>query len=255
MRSQGLSSWYDQSRLSSKNVSRVTNFDRKKKSFWEIDKAFEECAMEYLEQKTPILKELKSKGYETDIVRQKKGIDFVGEYKGHSINVDVKSIATNNFPTFCFEISGSVSTNQTGWLLDPEKETDYYLLTYHEVEGYGSNYKDAKQHMNLENVVETEAYLISRKKIIETIKTHLKSDNYEMIIDQIRNMSPAYKNWKRSVRFKVSNNSVYPYERNDWKGANYVYLTLSAQLREQPINIVVNRELLKEMAEEIWYIS
>lgn len=236
-----------------KNVSRETKL-ASKRSAWNIDKKFEETVMKYLETKN-ILNELNSQGYEQSLEQQRKGIDFIGTYKGQEIKVDVKSIATNDFKTFCFEIAGNVHSGQVGWLLNPNIETDYYLLTYHDVQDFGSNYREAKYHMTLDNINETVAYLISKKAIQDTIKKHLKSDDLQKVVDQIRNYGPQFENWRKSVRFKVSNNSVYPYDSKDWKGVNYVYPTLSPQLYEQPINIVINRELLEELAEEIWHIS
>lgn len=237
-----------------KNVSRGTK-SSSKRSNWKADKEFEETVMKYLETQTNILQKLNSQGYIQDLEMQRRGIDFIGYYKDKEIKVDVKSIATNDFKTFCFELAGNVHSGQVGWLLNPSIETDYYLLTYHDVGNYGSNYKEAKHHMTLDNINETVAYLISKEKIKEIIQQHLKSNNLQKVVDQIRSYGPQFKGWRRSVRFKVSNNSVYPYDRNDWKGVNYVYPTLSPQLYEQPINVVINRELLKEVAEEIWRIS
>lgn len=252
--SQPISTKSDAFSQNRKNVSRETKSGQKW-SNWKADKKFEETVMKYLETQTNILQELNSQGYVQDLETQKKGIDFIGNYKGKEIKVDVKSIATNDFKTFCFELAGNVHSGQIGWLLNPNIETDYYLLTYHDVLDFGSNYKEAKHHMTIENINETVAYLISKEAIKKTIQKHLKSNNLQKVVDQIRNYGPQFKNWRKSVRFKVSNNSVYPYDKNDWKGVNYVYPTLSPQLYEQPINVVINRELLEEIAEEIWHIS
>lgn len=220
-------------------------------SKWQLDKHFEECCMQYLEKQTNIFKDLEVFDIVKDKERQLQGIDIIGRVHGQVRNIDVKSIASM-LPTFCFEISGNVHSGQIGWLLNENVKTDYYLLTYHEIEGAKNDYRRGKEELVAGAKVEyTLALLISKKKIVDLIKTHLHSDNLYQVIEQIRNNANNYQNRKTTVRFKVSNNNVYFGEHI--KGC-LVYPTLSPYLHEQPINVVINRTLLEEAAEKIWEI-
>ena len=224
-----------------------------KETEWEADKKFEETAMKYLEHKTTILEDLKSEGYVTDKETQLKGIDFYATHNNKRVAVDVKSIAAEDFHTFCFEVAGNRYSGQIGWLINDKLETDYYLVTYHDVENYGSNYSYAKYKMTEDNINRTVAYLIKKETLMDLIQKHIKSPDIPNVVKQIRNMEPNYKNKTYTIKFRVSNNSVYPYDSRDWKLTKpMVYFAVSPKKGEVPINIVVRRSLLEDIAERKW---
>lgn len=139
-----------------------------KRTNWVGDKAFEETSIQYL-QNTNIFKDMNIQEIVKDRDRQLRGIDVIAQLYGQDIKVDIKSIASQ-LPTFCFEISGNINTSQKGWLINPDVETEYYLIVYHEIIG-ASSYRQGKALMTQDNVAETEAMLINK----ETLKKRLKN--------------------------------------------------------------------------------
>ena len=97
-----------------------------KRTNWVGDKAFEETSIQYL-QNTNIFKDMNIQEIVKDRDRQLRGIDVIAQLYGQDIKVDIKSIASQ-LPTFCFEISGNINTSQKGWLINPDVETEYYLI-------------------------------------------------------------------------------------------------------------------------------
>ena len=155
--------------------------------------------------------------------RQLRGIDVIAQLYGQDIKVDVKSIASQ-LPTFCFEISGNVNTSQKGWLINPDVETEYYLMTQN-------------------NVASTEAMLIKKETLKKEIERHL--GDLEVLVDKIR----AYEiHQKSAARFNEKGELVKNRNRMN------IYPVLSCGLYEQPINIVVRKEVLKELAIMHWII-
>lgn len=214
-----------------------------KTSGWVGDKLFEETSMNYLLQ-SRIFKDLNIKSIIKDRTRQLQGIDVIGEWQNIPINIDVKSIASQ-LGTFCFEISGNVSSGQVGWLLNDSLLTDYYLIVYHEVEGAPNNYRLGKRIMTNTNIIETEALLIKK----ETLKQRIEQEMHiplDEVVSRIREGDFTHK--KSVVRFDRNLNEV--------KGSvkELIYPTLSAGLKEQPINVVIRKSVLLEIAEKHWVI-
>ena len=194
-----------------------------KRTNWVGDKAFEETSIQYL-QNTNIFKDMN-----------------IQELYGQDIKVDIKSIASQ-LPTFCFEISGNINTSQKGWLINPDVETEYYLIVYHEIIG-ASSYRQGKALMTQDNVAETEAMLINKETLKKEIERHL--GDLEVLVDKIR----AYEiHQKSAARFNEKGELVKNRNRMN------IYPVLSCGLYEQPINIVVRKEVLKELAIMHWII-
>lgn len=207
------------------------------------DKCFEETSMHYLEN-TQIFKDMNIREVVHDRARQLKGIDAIGNIGNENINVDVKAIASQ-LNTFCFEISGNVSTNQIGWLINPNLETTHYLIVYHTVKGAEKNYRLGKRIMTVNNVVETEAMLIEKKKLSHFIEQQLGED-IPHIVKEIRNMNLEGRGVVRfDKNLKPSTKSV----KAD------AYPTISLGLKEQPINVVVRKEQLKNLAIKHWVVE
>lgn len=214
-----------------------------KKSNYLGDKCFEETSMHYLEN-TQIFKDMNIREVVHDRARQLKGIDAIGSIGNVSINVDVKAIASQ-LNTFCFEISGNVSTNQVGWLINPKLETTHYLIVYHTVKGAERNYRLGKRIMTVNNVIETEALLIEKEKLKSFIQKEL-GQNLDSVVKEIRKQDLE---GRGVVRFNKEMNVV--------KGTvnQKAYPTISLGLKEQPINVVVRKESLKELADKHWIIE
>lgn len=211
-----------------------------KKTNWVGDKMFEETSIEYLKN-TNIFKDMNVKEIVKDKERQLRGIDVIAQLLGKDVSVDVKSIASQ-LPTFCFEVSGNIHTNQLGWLINPKVETEYYLVVYHDIVG-ASSYRQGKALMNQDNVASTEAFLIKKedlKKEIERVLGDLNS-----VVEKIRGYNIQQKS---SVKFDETGEIVKNKRKMD------IYPVLSCGLYEQPINVVVRKEVLNKLAIMHWYI-
>lgn len=207
-------------------------------SNWSTDKRFEETSMEYLKN-SPIYQELNVIETVIDKKRQLEGIDVIAEINNQQINIDVKAIASK-LPTFCFEISGNVHSGQIGWLLNDELKTDYYLIVYHDVEGSSKNYRKGKQIMTLNNINETEVLLIKKSTLKDRLTQEL--GDLEKVVKGIRKQS-------------LSGCSVIRFDKNlkpTKERGEMIYPTLSCGIYEQPINIVVKKEILDELAIKRW---
>lgn len=205
-------------------------------SNWLVDKSFEETSIEYLKNSS-IFKEMKVEEIIKDRERQLRGIDVISEiYK----NVDVKSIASK-LPTFCFEISGNIHSGQVGWFCNDDLDTDFYLVVWHEVQG-AKSYQSGKRLMNLENVVSTEALLIRKSDLKKAVEEEL--GDLKELVEKIRSYNIHQ---KTSVKFDSNANPT--------KAKMDIYPVLSAGLYEQPINVVVRKEVLEKLSIKHWIIK
>lgn len=207
------------------------------------DKCFEETSMYYLE-KSQIFKDMNIREVVHDRKRQLRGIDAIGNLNDKDIYVDVKAIASQ-LNTFCFEISGNISTNQIGWLINPNLETTHYLVVYHTVKGAEKNYRLGKRIMTVNNVIETEALLIEKEKLTKFIQEELNNE-LPQIVEQIRGLELE---GRGVVRFDKDMNATKKSIKQN------AYPTISLGLKEQPINVVVRKECLKQIAQRHWIIE
>lgn len=229
-----------------------------KKSTWVIDKKFEETSMEFLRAKTEILKELGTKEIVKDRDRQIKGIDLICDipkafpksfFKLKGKNVDVKSIA-KVIPTFSFEISGNKSSGQIGWLANSTLETDYYLIVYHQIENESQSYKTNKQKMTTDNVIYTKALLIKKDKLKSLIKDSINNKSFNVLVEEIRELSEE----KKGINRYVLDTEGKVIEKGS-ESKSEIYFTVSNQIKERPINIIVKRHILEQISERIWEVD
>lgn len=230
-----------------------------KKSMWCADKRFEETSLEFLRGKSRILKEMGTREIVKDRDRQLKGIDLICDlpirfpnsfFKMRGKSVDIKSIA-KVISTFSFEISGNVSSGQIGWLINPNVQTEYYLLVYHQIKDESFSYTVNKQRMTTDNILYTKAILLKKEKLLKKIYKELHEKEFDKIVEEIRDKTVD----KKSIsRFVIdSDGNIRQKERCDKE--NKMWLTVSNQLKERPINIIVRREVLEEISEKIWEVD
>ena len=214
------------------------------KSNWIEDKAFEEKCIEYLDKETDIINYLKGEII-VDKKRQLQGIDIIGRVGDKQVTIDVKSIASFNFPTFCFEISGNIQTNQIGWLLNPKVITDYYLLTYHEIKNAGNDYKLGKSYfIKGHKPIKNMAILISKREVIKIIRQQVAYD----LNDAVKKI--------RSIQYTSKDSSIKSFDTTlnpiKNKKNHNLWFSLSLGIREKPINIVIRKEMLIKHAYKTW---
>lgn len=230
-------------------------------SNWECDRNFESLSLTYLNQRTSLFKD--PNFYVTEIVtdkpRQLKGTDLVADIPirygprtiHHLQKVDVKSIAAN-IPTFSFELSGNVSTNQIGWLINPKIETDYYLLVYHRLMTTSNDYTKNKTSMTLANIRDTESILIKKQHILSLIheETGLSQEDLNVIPSIIRELVKTRTD--EIHRFKIMDGEIVDKRKED---KTNITITISKHLKEQPINILIKKDLLIKNARQVWQIA
>lgn len=159
---------------------------------------------------------------------QLKGIDVQFDFESYKqLIVDEKTAAhfvNKNIPTFAFEIDFIGSDNQlkTGWLVDSEKSTQAYLLSW----------IWAKKERNFEfNDIEyLEIILIQRAVIMDLLKKHgVDESRLNRVSKKMRQgnlYGPRYKHRSRPF-----------------------YFNLTKHLAEKPCNVVIHKSKLIELAE------
>lgn len=150
-----------------------------------------------------------------------------------SIIVDEKAAThyiNKDIPTFAFELSFKLSNGKDiqGWLLDTSKKTEYYLLMWIKASKTWDLVSD--------DIKEVKAILIDRYKLIKYLESEgYNSEKLERAVTKIR------KNKLDGALGKNSNSSIY------------FYSTL--RLSEEPINVIIKRKKLEELALRSYVIT
>lgn len=163
----------------------------------------------------------------SDRETQLKGTDVTLSFKDLiNVSVDEKALShyiNKNIPTFAFELSflnkGDVIE---GWLTDESKVTEYYLLIWIQANKEWDITKD--------DITQIEAYLISRKNILEYLKERGFDSN------QLRNKASE-------IRTKCEDGAI---EKNQHDGF-YFYFT-KERLVEKPINVIIKKSVLLSLS-------
>lgn len=168
---------------------------------------------------------------------QLEGIDMVASFAGGaSLIIDEKTalnyvttdLSKKALPTFAFEVSFMNNGRELpGWLFDPEKATDHYLLSW--------LWTGSRKWSSPKEIRRAECYLIPRQSIIDFLtKQGIDAKTLPAINKAIR---------KTGVHG--------PHRKGTYEGF-YFYLSLTnyekKPLPEQPVNIVVQRSVLSSMA-------
>lgn len=153
-----------------------------------------------------------------DVHRQCAGTD--AEFLGQ--NVDIKAQTSYiNHPTNTFALE--ISTNNrsgcemVGWFLNPTLETDAYAFVW--IPNATMNGNEIKY------INEMEVMVVDKKRLMDYVNTFHANDELMQIADEMRTM--------HSARYPITNG---------------MHLTLSESLAETPVNLVVNKSILKRFA-------
>lgn len=181
----------------------------------------------------------------TDPEMQLKGVDVI--IGPDSVKIDEKaSLYYSNvmIPTFVFELdfmSGNVS--HTGWYLNESLLTDYYMLIWPNVrDSFDKKLnkwvrKDVSEIM-INDFTIVEAMLVEKKKINEEFtRRMLTADRLLKYVEAIRMASDKSK-YTEGYRLDAD-----------------IKIMLSEKLNERPINLVVNKRLLYNVADRVYLIS
>jgi hypothetical protein len=157
-----------------------------------------------------------------------KDVSFTwGELK--NIIVDEKAqthYINENLPTFAFEISFIRAAGEwtLGWLFDKTKENDYFILIW--------PFASKKWDITKEDIEKLDCLLINKQKIIDLLeKEGFSRDKIMTEEERIRK------------------------ENNPGKiGSGNFYFYFTGRLAEKPINLVIRKEKLIEIAEKRFII-
>lgn len=167
---------------------------------------------------------------------QRRGIDMIlRDTNGEIYYIDEKSQTTylnNPLPTFAFEISyESNGVTKKGWLVDEDIKTTHYILVYPGSESI-KTYRELK---NVEDIDFAEIILIDKSRLMKEL--YKLGINEELLIESAKKISIENP--------KVSIENV-PRE--------FGRLVKSNQLTEKPVNLVIKRTILENIASAIWKV-
>lgn len=183
----------------------------------------------------------------TDIESQLKGIDVCIETDGKKMIIDEKaSLYYSNvmIPTFAFEIDWVKQERVEplqGWFVNDELQTEYYMLIWPNIkctQQEGRWIRKDLADLRKEDFTILEAMMIEKADIKTALER--KGFNKGFLIEyarRIRNRNKADALWKEE---KLDEN---------------IKIMYSGQLAEKPVNLVIRKELLKELAKGIYLIS
>ncbi|WP_345084835.1 hypothetical protein [Nemorincola caseinilytica] len=171
-----------------------------------------------------------------DKEHQLQGIDTIcdiGDLK--ELLIDEKAVSqyiNEDLPTFAFEVDFLRSSGELtpGWLFDTGKRTRYYLLSW--IRADISNDippRERSLHLTADNILSLDTLLVNRKAIINMLR------NYGIDREYVEAIAP---------RIRATGKQGY-YEKDNDRPCNFFF---SAQLAERPINIVVSKRKLEELA-------
>ena len=163
-----------------------------------------------------------------DVETQMQGIDISLTYKDlHDASVDEKAIShyiNKNIPTFAFELS-FLNKGQVieGWFSDENKKTEYYLLIW--------IWANKDWNITKDDITKLELFLVPRQKISEYLTQQgFNSERLREKAEQIRD-----KNIEGAI---------------DKSYGKDFYFFLSNSLVEAPVNVVIRKSILAELAYE-----
>ena len=228
---------------------------RMAQSMFNVDSRFERASVNYLLNKQMDLLEkvgiINVKEVVTDASRQKAGIDVIADvrYKGKlypDAAIDFKSIA-GFIPTFSQEAYNSRSGN-IGWIMNPELDTDFYLYVWHDVkEDKGYKYNKIAIAENPDVISKNRLVLLSKADIqrIITEETGIQcmpSGMIELEDQLLSYLGDKYYETSDIKKLMFSSGKIRSYS---WASHPQVYLTLSGNIHERPVNFIVRVEKLQ----------
>lgn len=156
---------------------------------------------------------LQKKGVDVIVVKKNGQIEFVDEKATlHYINKDIK--------TFAFEVL-NVNSGKKGWIFNEDYKTTYYLLAWPNATDDSIPNSDAFSKSRI--------MTIKKEEVINLLAcNNVTKDNIQNLIEEGRK--------------KTS-----PSERNYVIG-NGVKLNFNFELKERPINLVIDRKILEKYA-------
>lgn len=156
-----------------------------------------------------------------DTENQLNGIDIVLTKDNKTFFVDEKAAITawnKDLQTFALEIRTLNNTDNEGWLFNQKLKTTHYALLF-----------PRSENAQLTQLYKMDIILIDKKHILELLKTY-QCHTKQNIFFRIDNFGQLY-------------NGAYRYHVSE-----QIQIVKSIQLREQPTCIVIDKDILKNLA-------
>lgn len=182
-----------------------------------------------------------------DYSSQMDGIDVCIEMDDREIIIDEKaSIYFSNamIPTFAFELDSLQEGHENpveGWFVNDDLKTEYYMLIWPNVkcnEMDGKWIRKPLSKITKFDFTIVEAMMIKKKDI----RSLLKDKGYD---------KPHLLEYAKRIR-NVNSGIETRYDENLDDGLK---ITFSGQLAEKPINLVINKSILWNVAQRVYLIS
>lgn len=244
------------------------------KNDFNAEKVINEFLRKYFYQKIVDKNIIKAFRHITDTNLQHEGVDtIIITLRDIEVHIDEKTaldyakkdLTENALPTFAFEISylnrDGVLTE--GWLTNSKyRKTEDYLLVWLWIK------PDTKmKYLRCEDILQLEVIVLSKKDILDTILYSATGDRclarFRQIASKQRAFMLAKKLQQVAIEDTISNVDLH---LNEYSMENFMskqtkspimkwYLTDISRKAEQPLNIVVNKKVLKELAKSWWIIT
>lgn len=244
------------------------------KNDFNAEKVINEFLRKYFYQKIVDKNIIKAFRHITDPNLQHEGVDtIIITLRDVEVHIDEKAaldyakkeLTENALPTFAFEISylNREGVLTEGWLTNSKyRKTEDYLLVWLWIK------PDTKMKcLRCEDILQLEVIVLSKKDILDTILYYATGDRcltrFRQIASKQRAFMLAKKLQQVAIEDTISNVDLH---LNEYSMGNFMskqtkspimkwYLTDISRKTEQPLNIVVNKKILKELAKSWWIIT
>lgn len=172
---------------------------------------------------------------------QKQGIDIVYKIKTNEVLlVDEKAqlnYLNNPLPTFAFEVSYKRQNGKNelaeGWFVDDDLETTHYLLIYPHSDQVENQYEIT----DYGQFSETELVLVEKS----ALKEKLQSIGIDSEVVKEKAMGMVETDTRKMTFDNLDDSQVY--------------LIKTKNLAEEPVNVVIRKHILNELAEARWRVT
>lgn len=206
--------------------------------------------------------------FDFDIIKtiglQTKGVDVICYTQNiadtasplNSINIDEKSaiyspnyLTHKNYDTFAFELKSNINShnNHTGWLFGTGySQTDYYLINWLTISGpiteTNSNWKFWWQYPDYA-IQSIESLLINKKKLQGFVIATFAAYSSDKLLPTLYNRADDLDTYMKK-HGTINNHRSYV------RLTDYAHLTktMTSNMPEEPINIVIDKFCLKRLA-------
>lgn len=244
------------------------------KNDFNAEKVINEFLRKYFYQKIVDKNIIKAFRHITDPNLQHEGVDtIIITLRDVEVHIDEKAaldyakknLTENALPTFAFEISylNREGVLTEGWLTNSKyRKTEDYLLVWLWIK------PDTKMKcLRCEDILQLEVIVLSKKDILDTILYYATGDRCLTRFRQIASKQRAFMLAKKLQQVAIEDTiSSVDLHLNEYSMENFMskqtkspimkwYLTDISRKAEQPLNIVVNKKILKELAKSWWIIT